>query len=135
MKKRKALMILIATLAMICALALTGCGPRTLEDYAASNPDTKEYIDQMASTGDLAVEIKGNDVIYTYDISKISGVTEELAKSEDMKAQLASGLEAQKGSFETLVTGLEKETKFDNVRIIVKYTYNGEELISQTFES
>ena len=135
MKKRKTLMILIATLAMICALALTGCGPRTLEDYAASNPDTKEYIDQMASTGDLAVEIKGNDVIYTYDISKISGVTEELAKSEDMKAQLASGLEAQKGSFETLVTGLEKETKFDNVRIIVKYTYNGEELISQTFES
>ena len=136
MKKRKSLIALIAVLTMICSFALTGCGgPSSLEDYVAKDADAKASIDEMAATEGLDVEIKGNDVIYTYDISSISGVTEELATSDDMKQQLSSALDSQKGTFESLVDTLEKETKFDNVRIIVKYTYKGEEVTSQTFEN
>lgn len=135
MKKRKTAILFITVLAMICTFALTACGPKSLESYVESDADTKAAIEEMAETEGLDVDIKGNDVIYTYDIASISGVTEELATSDDMKQQLSSALDSQKSTFESLVSTLEKETKFDNVRIIVKYTYNGEEIVSQTFEN
>lgn len=136
MKKRKSLIALVAALVLICSCIFTGCGgPKSLEDYVAKDADAKATIDQMATSEGLDVEIKGNDVIYTYDISNISGITEDLAKNEEMQQQLTTALDSQKGTFESLVTTLEKETKFDNVRIIVKYTYNGEEITSQTFEN
>ena len=71
MKKRTLIVLMI--MAVISALCFTACGSKTLEKYVKDNPDVQESIDSAMSDSNVAVEIKENDISYTFDLSKMDG--------------------------------------------------------------
>ena len=134
--KKKSIIALILSLALVMALFLTSCGsktPQTLEDYVNSDEETSEQIEEVAETSGLQVEIKGNDVIYTYDLASYDGMNEDLAKSEQMISSLTSALDKTAESFTGLCSQLEEETENEDVQIIVNYTFGDEVLVTSTF--
>ena len=134
--KKKSIIALILSLALVMALFLTSCGsktPQTLEDYVNSDEETSEQIEEVAETSGLQVEIKGNDVIYTYDLASYDGMNEDLAKSEQMISSLTSALDKTSDSFTGLCSQLEEETEIEGVQIIVNYTFGDEVLVTSTF--
>ena len=70
MKKRTLIVFLV--MAVISALCFTACGKEemTLEKYVKDNPDIQESIDSAMNDSNVVVEITGNDISYTFDLSK-----------------------------------------------------------------
>ena len=134
--KKKGLIALLISLVMMLSVFTTACGgPKTIEEYVKNDKEAQEQLDKVAENQGLAVEITGNDVIYTYDISSIDGVTEEVGTSDLMKDQLASALDGVSDQFVGLCKQLEEESKITGVQIIINYTYGDTVLVNKTFNS
>ena len=134
--KRKGLIALLISLVMMLSVFTTACGgPKTIEEYVKNDKDAQEQLDKVAESQGLAVDIIGNDVVYTYDISSIDGVTEEIGTSDLMKDQLASALDNVSDQFVGLCKQLEEESKITGVQIIINYTYGDTVLVTKTFNS
>ncbi len=134
--KRKGLIALLISLVMMLSVFTTACGgPKTIEEYVKNDKDAQEQLDKVAESQGLAVDITGNDVVYTYDISSIDGVTEEIGTSDLMKDQLASALDNVSDQFVGLCKQLEEESKITGVQIIINYTYGDTVLVTKTFNS
>lgn len=145
MKKKSLIVMLI--MAVLAAMCLTACGekePPTLESYLNDHPDQKTQIDEQIGANEelkgVTVEFSGNDIIYTYDMASREDITEEIIKSEESKQLLDQALEAQADAFKGTANSVLQEvrndgTEIENVRIIVNYTYNGEQITTATFES
>lgn len=134
--KKKSIITLIIGLTLVMVMFLTSCGnkaPQTMEDYVSSNEEVQQQIQEAADASGLAVEIKGNDVIYTYDLSTFEGMNEELAKSDTMKSNLESALDAASPTFENLCSQLEEESEIQGVQIIVNYTFGDEVVVTKSF--
>ena len=78
---KKTLLIISLIMVLAASLFMTACGksggeesssdePMTLEKYAVDNPDVQKSIDEALSDSDVEIAIKGNDVIYTSELSK-----------------------------------------------------------------
>ena len=134
---KKGISALLLTFVMLLSVFATACGssPKTIEEYINSDKDAQAEVQEAADTAGLAVEFSGNDVIYTYDISSIDGVTEEVGKSDIMVEQLTSALESQGSTFVGLCGQLEEQSKIEGVQIVVNYTFGDEVLVSKTFNS
>ena len=134
--KKKGLISLLLLLVMAMSVFLASCGgPKTIEEYISKDSDAAKQVQEAADTAGLGVEFSGNDVIYTYDISTIDGVTEEVGKSDMMIEQLGSALDSQGNTFIGLCKQLEEESKIEGVQIIIKYMYGDELLVTKTFNS
>ena len=134
--KRKGLIALLISLVMMLSVFTTACGgPKTIEEYVKNDKEAQEQLDKVAENQGLAVDITGNDVVYTYDISSIDGVTEEIGTSDLMKDQLASALDNVSDQFVGLCKQLEEESKITGVQIIINYTYGDTVLVTKTFNS
>ena len=138
MKKR----ILLVLLAMLVGMTMimTACGggsdePMTLEKYVQNDADVQKSIDSAMTDSNVLVEIKGNDIIYTFDLATMEGYTEELAKSDDIKAALQSALDAAGGTFGGIAKSIEEATGIAGINTIVNYTWGDEVLITKTFTS
>ncbi|MBQ6315096.1 MAG: DUF4854 domain-containing protein [Mogibacterium sp.] len=134
--KRRSIIAVLISLTLVMAMALSACGskePDTLEKYIQNDEKASAEIQQTADTNGLEVSIKGNDVVYTYDLKNFEGVTEELAKSDTMKESLASALNSAGTTFSDLCKQLEEGSKIEGIQIIVNYTYDGETLVTKTF--
>ncbi|MBR2539967.1 MAG: DUF4854 domain-containing protein [Mogibacterium sp.] len=134
--KRRSIIAVLISLTLVMAMALSACGskePDTLEKYIQNDEKASAEIQQTADTNGLEVSIKGNDVVYTYDLKNFEGVTEELAKSDTMKESLASALTSAGTTFSDLCKQLEEGSKIEGIQIIVNYTYDGETLVTKTF--
>ncbi len=133
--KKKSVFSILAISVLLISMLLTSCGPKTLESYVEGDKDLKKQIDQISATTEgLTVEIKGNDVIYTYDLASL-GVSGDLVKGQEMKKSLEDALAGQASTFEGIVTTLEKETKIDSIKLIVNYTYEKDTVVTKTFEN
>ena len=104
----------------------------TIESLLSSDPTVSDKVKNAAGE-DMTVDIKGNTITYTYDISNLDGVTEELAKSDEMKESFASALEGAEETFSDLCAQVEDGSGISGVKIIVRYTYKGELLAERTF--
>lgn len=134
--KKRSLIALLLCFVMMLSVFLTACGsPKTIEEYIDKNKDAAEEVQNAADTAGLAVDFSGNDVIYTYDISTIDGVTEEVGKSDMMIEQLGAALDSQGNTFVGLCKQLEEESKIEGVQIIINYTFGEEVLVTKTFNS
>lgn len=144
MKKRNSF-ILLMIVAVVTAMLFTACGNSkpTLQSFLEDNPDVKQQVDdQIASSNEagIVVEFSGNDIVYTYDLAGMDGMTEELAKGDDIKAALESGLDAQTDTFKNVAKSLydtvkEAGTELETVRVIVNYNYGDEVIVTRTFEA
>lgn len=137
MNKRK-IVALIITMSLMMSMLLASCGskePPTLESYISNNEQAQEQINKTADEAGLEVAITGNDVIYTFDLTKVDGVTEEIAKSEAMTESLDAALVKTAEKFSGLCAKLEEESKLEGVQILVNYSYDGDVIVSKTFNS
>jgi uncharacterized phage infection (PIP) family protein YhgE len=121
---------------MTFSLMATACGsPKTIEEYINKDKDAAEQVQKAADTAGLTVNFKENDVVYTYDLSSINNVTEEVIKSDMMKEELASALDSTSDKFVGLCKQLEEESKISGIQIVVNYTYGDEVIVTKTFNS
>ncbi len=135
MKKRTLIVFMIMTL--LTVLCFAGCSkePMTLEKYAKDNPDIQESIDQAMTDSNVLVEIKENDISYTFDLSKMEGYTEELAKSDSIISALDEALGAAGGTFGGICKSIEDETKISGISTTVNYPWEDEVLVTKSFTS
>ena len=136
MKKRTLVVLLI--MAVITALCFTACGSKetmTLEKYVQDNPDVQESIDSAMSDSNVAVVIKENDISYNFDLSKMDGYTEELAKSDAIISALDDALAAAGGTFGGICKSLEESTEISGITTTVNYSWEDEVLVTKTFTS
>lgn len=144
--KKKSIFILLLIMAMTASVFMTACSksskggsktsePETLEQYAVSNPDVQKSIDEATSDSDVEVEIKGNDVIYSFELSKMEGYTEDVATDPAVVENLQKALDNAGPTFGGIAKTLEDATGISGIHVIVKYTFNGEELATQTFDA
>ena len=93
-KKESKVLALILMLAMVMSVSMlmTSCGsdPSTLEEYVAQDSDLQEQLDSLADSQEgMAVEIKDNQIIYTYTYPQ--QIDEDVL--DDVKAQFESAME------------------------------------------
>ena len=134
--RRSIYMVLLSLFLVLCTL-FTSCisKPENIEELLNSNPDIQEEIQTAAENAGMSVEIKGNEIIYAYDLSSLEGATEEALKDEAMIKNLQSELDSQKDQFVEVCKALEAETEISGVSATVSYTYKDEALVTQTFTS
>ena len=136
--KRKSIIALIITFAMVLSLFITSCGskePETIESFVNNNKEAADQIKEAAENSGLDVTITGNDVIYTYDLKNYEGMTADLAKSEQLTSSLEAALTQSEESFVNLCSQLEEQSKIEGVQIIVNYSFEDEVLVTKTFNS
>ena len=133
--KRKGLFAVLLSLVLIIAMTACNSSPKTIEEYINKDKEAQEQVQQAADQAGLTVAFKGNDVIYTYDLSSIENVTEEVIKSDIMVEQLTSTLESTGDTFSGLCKQLEEESKIEGIQIVVNYTYGYEVIVTKTFNS
>ena len=133
--KRKGLFAVLLSLVLIIAMTACSSSPKTIEEYINKDKEAQEQVQQAADQAGLTVAFKGNDVIYTYDLSSIENVTEEVIKSDIMVEQLTSTLESTGDTFSGLCKQLEEESKIEGIQIVVNYTYGDEVIVTKTFNA
>jgi len=135
--RRNSLFAIVLSMILMSSLVFASCAskPDNLESFLKSNEDVKADIDAAAESAGMTVEVKGNDVIYTYDLSTIDGVTEDMLKDEAMINTLQSSLDSMESTFVDTCKKLEEETGFTGIQMIVNFTYGDEVLVTQTFTS
>jgi uncharacterized lipoprotein YehR (DUF1307 family) len=135
--KKKGLTALLLIFVMMMSVMASACNsaPKTIEEYINKDKDAMAEVQKAADSSGLTVDFKGNDVIYTYDLAGLDGVTEEVVKSDMMVEQLSSALDNTGSTFASLCKQLEDESKITGVQIVVNYTYGDEVIITKTFNS
>lgn len=148
--KRKTIAVLLMAIALISAMMMTACGSKsegsaekpTLESFLSEHPEMKEELDKRIADGEtsgVTVDIKGNEIIYNYDLSNVKDMTEEFAKSDELKETLETSLGEQGDAFKGVASKMEsivKEAGIDisGVTVTVNYTYGDEVIVTQTFD-
>ena len=145
--KRKSLFAVLLIMVVASVLFMTACSktggsdgggtgePETLEQYAVNNPDVQKSIDEATADSDVEVEIKGNDVIYSFELSKMDGYTEDVATDPKVVESLQTALDNAGPTFGGIAKTLETATGISGIYVIVNYTYDGEMIATQTFDS
>lgn len=141
--KKKSIFVLLLIMILASSLAMTACGkkskgsekPKTLEEYAVSNSDVQKSINEATADSDVEVEIKGNNVIYSFELSKMDGYTEDVAKDPAVVENLQKALDNAGPTFGGIAKTLEEATGISGLKVIVNYTYNGETMATQTFDA
>lgn len=136
--KRRNLIALFMMLAVLTAMCFTACGskePPTLEKYVQDNPEVQESIDAAVGDSNVGVEIKGNEIVYTFDLASMQQFTEETAKSDDVIKALDDALTAASGTFGGISKSMEEATEIEGISTIVNYTWGDEVLVTKTFTS
>lgn len=142
MKKRTLAVLMIMT--VISAMIFTACGKKavTLESYINDHADVKADIEEKLGSEDMqgiTVDFKGDEMIYSFDISGMDNMTEDLAKSDEVKEALDAGLEQQSATFSDLAANVLKTLQDDgadikSVKVTVNYMYGDTLITSRTFE-
>ena len=106
-------------------------------NHVPSFVDTSLYksIDKAMTDSNVLVEIKGNDIVYTFDLSKMDGYTEELAKSDAISKALEDALTSAASTFGGISKSIEETTEIEGVNTIVSYNWGDEVIVTRTFTS
>lgn len=134
MSNRKKITLLLI-LVLAAALTAAGCSkkPETLEEYAESNSEISEKIGEVSESSGVNIEIKGNDIIYSYDLASIEGYTEEVVKNEAAVEALSDALDKSGENFVSICKSVQEAAGISGVQAIVSYTFNDEVVVSKTF--
>ena len=138
--KRKVLLVLLAMLvgmSMIMA-ACSGGGtasdePMTLEKYVQGDEEVQQSIDRAMSDSNVLVEIKENAIIYSFDLSKMDGYTEELVQTEEIQSALQSALDSAGSTFGGIAKNIEEASGISGITTVVNYTWGDEVIVTKTF--
>ena len=162
--KRKSILALLLILCLVFCFTLTACGGNsggsssgsqdpveeaeeealeeaeeeveTLESMMAKDSEINDAIYASVEGQEaLSVEVKGNDIILTCEMTKLSGQSADAFKSDAVIDSLNEGMESGKDNFVQSVQNIEQEAGLTGIRYIIQYTADGEVLTSRTFNS
>lgn len=137
--KFKSPVTLVLSVLTITALLLTGCSkdsaPKTVESIVNSNEDVATTIKGAADESGVKVDIKDNTITYTYDISSVDGITEEMIGDENFVKSLETSIAGQKTSLANICTSIEEKTGIEGVVVNVVYSYGDKEVVSTSVTS
>lgn len=130
----------VLSLLISISMMLTACSnverePDTLESLVSSNQEVAGEINKSAEESGISVDVKDNTVTYTYDVSNVDGVTDEMIEDEDFIKSFQTSLDAQGPSFRDVCSDLEEKTGIQGVSVHVVYLYKDKEIASATFTS
>ena len=138
MKKSKSkilsiVMSLVLMLTTAFCLSACGGGTKTLESYINDNPSVKKQIEgasQSDSTMEMSIDIKENDLIYTYKYKQVF--------EADVVKQMNKQFETYASNFETtfsnIAKSLEEETKISGITVYIVYQNgDGSEIFKQSY--
>ena len=108
--------------------------PKTFEDYANENKDTLSSF-QNSDEGGVRVTAEGNDLVYTYDMSKAGDYTKEQITSEEVISALDESSDSNKSSFASVAKTLEEQTEISGIRVVIRYTWKDELLLEKVYTS
>ena len=137
--KMKRFFVTLLTIVMACSLMLTACGskePATLEESIAKDTEVQEEFNEVVASAEeqgVKVEVKGNEIVYTFDITGMDGLTEELATSDELKTTLTEAMNAQADTFKDIAANLSEETGISGISVVVNYMYGDEMIATGTF--
>ena len=122
---KKATTVFISVLT-VTAMLLAGCSkdsaPKTVESIVNSNEDVATTIKGAADESGVKVDIKDNTITYTYDISSVDGITEEMIGDENFVKSLETSIAGQKTSLANICTSIEEKTGIEGVVVNVVYS-------------
>lgn len=144
--KKKSLFVMMLIAVMAASLFMTSCSklskggeesgePQTLEEYAVNNPEVQKSIDEAMADSDVEVSIKENEVVYSFELSKMEGYTDDVAKDPTVIENLQKALDNAGPTFGGIAKTLESATGLSGIQVVVIYTYDGETIATQTFDS
>ena len=107
--------------------------PTTLEEYLNENNTEADNIQGSGGSDQVQVSWKDNDLIYSYDFSKLGNYTEEQIKDEAMIAALENTVAEGGPTFGNIAKTLEDATGITGINIVVAYYWEDEVLLSKTF--
>lgn len=137
--KMKRFFVTLLTIVTACSLMLTACGskePATLEESIAKDTEVQEEFNEVVASAEeqgVKVEVKGNEIVYTFDITGMDGLTEELATSDELKTTLTEAMNAQADTFKDIAANLSEETGISGISVVVNYMYGDEMIATGTF--
>lgn len=138
--KQKRLLVILTAIAMAAVMLLTACGSKeepTLESYVNDNEEVKAELEEAVSANEqngLKIEIQGNDIVYTFDLSAVDGFTEDLAKDAGVKEALETGMEEHADDFKKVASEMAATTEIKGIQVIVNYVYNDEVIATSTYQ-
>lgn len=139
-KKIKSKLLLGMVIILAMGLSLCACGgggdaeePMTIEKYAAEHSDFQDQLNSYSEEDDsVVVTAEGNDLVFSYDVAKL-GLSEEMAKSDTIKASLDEELDKQAETFESTAKTISSTTGVEGVNVVVKYLYGEDEICTRSF--
>ena len=130
---------LVLSLLTITALLITGCtkesAPKTVESIVNSDEQIASTIKGGADESGVNVDIKDNNITYSYDISSVDGITEEMLENEEFSKSLQTSLDGQKTHLAGICKSIEEQAGLEGVVVKVVYTYGDKEILSTTVTS
>lgn len=132
--KKRTLKTIVCAAVMALALSVTACGGskgKTLEDYY-NDPTVKSDMDasfeSMSQAGmSFSVEVEGNVLTMTCKFEDSSFITDEV------KTMLSDGLDANAGTFESIVATWDEAIEQDpgTCTYIVRYTDSDDNVLAE----
>lgn len=145
-ERRSMHLIKVLCVGLLSAIMLTGCnghGSTSLEEYFVDNPSAKESMvqeinGQFESTGAKSkVEIEGNDMIVTIDISELAkeqSIEKTNKNKKVMKEEFEKAFSNKEKSFCNSLTGLADKVHSGSVTMKIKIVWDGDTIFSDSFE-
>lgn len=106
----------------------------SLEEYMAKNPNEMDTLNSEGEEKGVEIKIDGNTLYYIYDLSQ-TDIDEEKAKSTEIQTLLQESVDKQKPIYTRIAKTIEDSTGLNGVIVVLRYTYNDETIIEQTFTS
>lgn len=107
----------------------------TLEDFVKNNETARQQILQSTDGTSVKVAVKDNTLVYTYDLSTNDDMSEDDAKSDELKQVLEENLDSNDKRFIELCGGLEQDTGIKGISVEVIYAYGDDILLSRQYTS
>ena len=83
----------------------------------------------------VVVEIRENEILYNFDLSKMDGYTEELVRSDNIISALDEALSAAGPTFGGIAKSIEESTEISGISTTVNYQWEDEVLVTKTYTS
>ena len=123
----------------ISALLFAGCTretePKTVETIINTNEKVSEAVNAVAKDTGVDLLIEGNTITYTYDISKVDGITEEMMDDEEFIDSLKTTLKSHEEILANTCKTIEDEAEIEGVQAVARLTYGDKSVVDITVTS